>query len=101
VWVESVLQGIRDKKPENVKGHVNLLNLVVGRVEGKLLKGFLVGPETLHNRGEIIQEVLLAIEDETQIAFSARNLGFPHEVLNSCQLLREVCLKVFILLKFL
>jgi hypothetical protein len=71
VWVESVLQGIRDKKPENVKGHVNLVNLVVGRVEGKLLKRFLIGPETLHNGGEIIQEVLLAIEDETQIAISA------------------------------
>jgi hypothetical protein len=61
VRVESVLQGIRDKEPENVKGHVDLVNLVVGRVEGKLLKRFLIGPETLHNRGEIIQEVLLAI----------------------------------------
>jgi len=71
VRVESVLQGIRDKEPENVKGHVDLVNLVVGRVEGKLLKRFLIGPETLHNRGEIIQEVLLAIENEAQIACSA------------------------------
>jgi len=68
VRVESVLQGIRDKEPENVKGHVDLVNLVVGRVEGKLLKRFLIGPETLHNRGEIIQEVLLAIENEALIA---------------------------------
>lgn len=68
VRVESVLQGIRDKEPENVKGHIDLVNLVVGRVEGKLLKRFLIGPETLHNRGEIIQEVLLAIENEALIA---------------------------------
>ena len=54
MWIVSVLQGISHKEPENVKGHVDLVNLVVGRVEGKLLKGFLVGPETLHNGGEII-----------------------------------------------
>ncbi len=33
VRVESSLQGIRDKEPEHVKGHVDLVNLVVGSVE--------------------------------------------------------------------
>jgi hypothetical protein len=78
VRVESVLQGIRDEEPENVEGHVNPVNLVVGSIERELLKGLLVGPKTLHYGGEIIQQVLLAIENETLIALKAGNLSFAH-----------------------
>ena len=31
--IEGVLQGIRDEKPKNVESHIDLVNLVVGRVQ--------------------------------------------------------------------